>query len=157
MKKHLIALALLASCLACQPEGRVYVEHQSLSPDVEWLKKEVKTFEVPITTTNQVYNLSLSFRYATGYQFQTANVRVTEITPSGKKSIKEHALRIRENNGDYIGNPGYDIWDSEHLIESNKHYTEIGTYTYKIEHIMPTDPLNFAMEIGLILDKVKTE
>ena len=25
---------------------------------------------------------------------------------------------------------------------------------YKIEHIMPTDPLNFVMEIGLILDLV---
>ena len=35
--------------------------------------------------------------------------------------------------------------DSEHLIEQRKKYEEKGTYTYKIEHIMPTDPLHMAI------------
>lgn len=155
MKKLLTVIAVTISLVACQPEGRIYNEHQELSPEVEWLKKDVKTFNVPIVATNQVYNLSLSFRYANGYQYQTANMKVTEISPSGKETVKEYELKVREETGEYIGEAGYDIWDSEHLVEPNKKFEETGSYTYKIEHIMPNDPMNFAMEIGVILDKVK--
>lgn len=155
MKKLLTVLVIAASLFACQPEDRVFLEHQDLSPEVEWLKKDARTFKIPITNNNQAYNMSLSFRYANGYQYQTANVKVTETSPSGKETIKEYELKVREANGDYIGEAGYDIWDSEHLVESNKKYEETGTHTYVIEQNTPVDPLNFAMEIGLILDKSK--
>lgn len=155
MKKLLTIMTISISFFACQPEGRIYNEHQELSPEVEWLKKDVRTFKIPITGNNQTYNMSLSFRYATGYQYQTANVKVTETSPSGKETVKEYGLKIREANGDYIGEAGYDIWDSEHLIEPSKKFDETGTYTYVIEQNTPVDPLNFAMEVGIVLDKIK--
>jgi gliding motility-associated lipoprotein GldH len=153
MKNILLVLLLSISFFACQPEGRIYNEHQELSPEVEWLKKDVREFKVPVTDNSQSYKMSISFRYANGYQYKTANIKVTETRPSGIKSVKDYELKIREDNGDYIGEAGYDIWDSEHLIEPSKKFEETGTYTYKIEHTMPNDPLNFAMDIGLILDK----
>jgi len=153
MRKLLTILAVTASLLACQPENRIYIEHQELSPEIEWLKKDVREFKVPIEDNSIAYNMSLSFRYASGYQYQTANVKVTETSPSGKEIVKEYELKVRESNGDYIGEAGYDIWDSEHLVEPNKKYKETGTYTYVIEQNTPVDPLNFAMEIGVILDK----
>lgn len=155
MKQILSVFALFIAFTACQPEGRVYVKHQELSPNVEWLKKDVREFEVPIDDNNIPYNLSLSFRYANGYQYQVAKVKVTEISPSGKETEKEYDLKVRQDNGDYIGEAGYDIWDSEHLVEANKKYEEAGTYTYVIEHNMPNDPLNFAMEVGVIVDKAE--
>ncbi|MBL4592585.1 MAG: hypothetical protein JKX68_02075 [Flavobacteriales bacterium] len=155
MKKLLTVLAIAVSLLACQPEDRIFVEHQDLSPELEWLKKDKKTFKVPIEDNNQVYNMSLSFRYANGYQYPTVNVKVIETSPSGKETVKEYELKVRETNGDYIGEAGFDIWDSEHLVEANKKYEETGTYTYVIEQNTPVNPLNLAMEIGLILDKAK--
>lgn len=154
--KQLFTLLVIAiSFIACQPEGRVYMEHKELSPDLEWLKKDTREFKVPIENTETPYNLSLSFRYATGYQFDVAKVKVTEISPSGLETAKEYELKVKNDKGGYIGEPGLDIWDSEHLIEENKKYEEKGTYTYVIEHVMPQNPLNFAMEIGVILDKAK--
>jgi gliding motility-associated lipoprotein GldH len=155
MKKILTIMAIASILFACQPESRVFVDHQDLSPELEWLKKDVRIFELPLSDNNQTYNLSLSFRYASGYQYQTANVKVTETSPSGVVSIKEYELKVRESNGDYIGEPGLDIWDSEHLVESNKKYSETGIYTYTLEQNTSVDPLNFAMEIGVILDKAK--
>ena len=153
MKKILAVLALGFSFLACNPEGRIYSSHQELSPEVEWLKKDAREFEVPREDNSLDYQVSLSFRYATGFQYQSAKVKVTETSPSGKEEIKLYDLKVREANGDYIGEAGYDIWDSEHLVEVNKKYAEKGNYHYKIEHNMPSDPLNFAMEIGMIVDK----
>ncbi len=155
MKQLLSVLAITICLIACQPKGRIYVKHQKLSPMVEWLKKDIREFKVPIIDNSIAYNMSLSFRYANGYQYQVAKVKVTETSPSGKEMVKQYDLKVRKDNGDYIGDPGYDIWDSEHLVEPNKKYEETGTYTYLIEHNMPNDPLNFAMEVGVILDKVK--
>ena len=127
MRKLLTILAVTASLLACQSENRIYIEHQELSPEIQWLKKDVREFKVPIEDNSIAYNMSLSFRYASGYQYQTANVKVTETSPSGKEIVKEYELKVRESNGDYIGEAGYDIWDSEHLVEPNKKYKETGT------------------------------
>lgn len=155
MKRLLTAVTLIMGLIACNPEGRVFVEHKELSPQVEWLKKDKREFKVPIEDNSAAYNMSLSFRYANGYQYQVAKVKVTQTSPSGKEEVNEYDLKVRKDNGDYIGEAGYDIWDSEHLIEAGKKYDETGTYTYVIEHIMPADPLNFAMEIGVILDKAE--
>ena len=154
MRKLLTIIAVSVSLLACQSENRIYIEHQELSPELEWLKKDIREFELPIDDNSIAYNMSLSFRYATGYQYQTANVKVTETSPSGNETVNEYELKVREANGDYIGEAGFDIWDSEHMVEPNKTYKETGTYKYVIEQNTPVDPLNFAMEIGVILDKV---
>jgi gliding motility-associated lipoprotein GldH len=155
MKNIISILAIAAFTISCQPDGRVFVEHQELSPDLEWLKKDVREFKVPVEDNGIAYDMSLSFRFASGYQYPTANVKVTETSPSGVKRISEYKLKVREENGDYIGEPGFDIWDSEHLIAPNKKFLEVGDYTYLIEQNTPVDPLNYAMEIGIILDKAK--
>ena len=155
MNKLFAILILSVGLLSCQPEGRIFSENQELSPKLEWLKKDVIEFKVPVDDISSTYNLSFAFRYATGYQFKMAKIRVTETSPSGNEVMNEYELTVRDENGDYIGDVSLDIWDSEHQVESNKKYKEKGTYTYKIEHNMPSDPLNFAMELGLILDKTR--
>ena len=155
MIRLLTVLAMTISLIACQPKERVYVKHKELSPGLEWLKKDVREFKVPVEDNSIAYNMSLSFRYVHGYQYQVAKVKVTETSPSGKETVKEYDLKVREDNGDYIGKAGLDIWDSEHLVEPNKRYEETGNYIYVIEHNMPNDPLIFTMEIGVILDRVK--
>ena len=140
---------------ACQPEGQIYVEHQELSPKLEWLKKDTREFKVPIEDNSISYNLSLSFRYVSGFQYQAVKVKVIETSPSGNEMVKEYDLKTRDDNGDYIGEAGYEIWDSNHLIELNKKYNESGFYTYVIGHIMSDDPLKNAMEIGVVLEKAK--
>jgi gliding motility-associated lipoprotein GldH len=153
---RLLALFILAlGAVACQPEGQIYAEHQELSPGLEWLKKDIREFKVPIEDKSVSYTMRLSFRYLTGFEPHYVKVKVTEVSPSGKEKVNEYELKVRENTGDYIGELAYEIWDSTHLIEPNKQYSETGLYTYLIEHTMPDDPLKNAMEIGVILEKAK--
>jgi len=70
MTRLLTLLAITICLISCQPEGRIYAEHQALSPDVEWLKKDKREFNVPVTDNSLVYDLGLSFRFAEGYQYQ---------------------------------------------------------------------------------------
>jgi hypothetical protein len=80
-------------------------------------------------------------------------VKVTETSPNGKETIYDYELKVRNDKGNYIGKAGYDIWDSKLLVDPNKKFPETGTYSYLIEQNTPIDPLNFEMEIGIILDK----
>ncbi len=150
--KLLLVLSFLL-LLSCESENRIYSEHKELSPDVEWLKSDIQEFEIPISDVESSYQLSIAFRYASGYQYQTARIIITEISPTGIEESKEYELQIRNEKGEYLGDPAFDIWDSEHIIETNKKFSEKGSYTYRIEHSMPVDPLYYAMEIGMLLDK----
>jgi gliding motility-associated lipoprotein GldH len=155
MKRFLVTLIIAIGLFACQQEGRVFSEHKELSPKLEWLKKDAREFKVPVNDNSIAYNMSLSFRYLNGFENSAVKVKVTETSPAGVQVEKEYDLKVRDENGDYIGEFAYEIWDSEHSIETNKKYQETGTYTYVIEHNMPKDPLSKVMEIGIILDKAK--
>ena len=151
--KSIVSLASVAIIfIGCQSKSRIYSENQELSPQMEWLKSDVKTFKVKIDDPKKSYKLSLAFRYAEGYSSKLLKVSVIEISPTKKEKVVKYDLKIINEKGEYIGEPGLDIWDSEHLVEQNKKYQENGVYTYKIEHQMPSDVVNMAMEIGLIVD-----
>jgi len=155
MIRIIVLVSFTLSLAACQPEGRVYNEHKELSPEFRWSQIDTREFEVPIDDTSIPYNLTLSFRFINGYQYNAAKVSVIETSPSGKETVNEYTLKVRDDKGEYIGEAGYDIWDSEHLVEANKKYEETGIYTYTLAHSMPDDPLLNVMDIGVILDKAK--
>lgn len=138
--------------ISCQSKTRIYSENQELSPQMEWLKSDVKTFKVKIDDSEKSYKMSLAFRYTEGFSSKVLKVKVTEIAPSKKENVKTYNLKIINEKGEYIGEPGLDIWDSEHCVEKDKKYLEKGVYTYKIEHQMSPKVVNMAMEIGLMVD-----
>jgi len=150
----LVFFSIAVSITSCQPEGRTYVKHQTLSADLAWMKEDVKSFEIPIEDTSKVYAMSLAYRYANGYQFDRLVVHLTEKSPSGVVTENERTIKIRDVAGNYIGEPGYDIWDCEEIIDTPKRFDEKGNYSYQISHKMPQDQLHFGMEIGLILDEL---
>lgn len=155
MKKIAAIVGMLICMVGCSPEGRDYAEYKELSPMEEWLKKDVIAFSVPIEKENQEYNMSLAYRYVVGHNHEIVKVTVTETSPSGKEESIEHDLNMLDENGYYKGDGSLGIIDTEHLILANKVFKEKGVYTYKIQHMMPNDPIEFAIEIGVILDQAK--
>ena len=154
--KNIVAIVLTLICMiGCYPEGRDYAEYKELSPMEEWLRKDIIEFKVPIEKENQEYNMSLAYRRLVGHNHDVVKVKVTEISPSGIKESIEHDLNMLDESGYKKGDGSLGIIDTEHLIVPNKRFKEKGTYTYKIEHMMPNDPIVFAVEIGVILDQVK--
>ena len=154
--KKLIALLILGTIfISCTPEGQIFNENQELSPEVEWLKKDSRKFKVPVDNNSPNYEMIIAFRYADGFPYKEAKIKVTETSPSGKEEVYEYDLKVRDDNGDYIGEGSLDIWDSEHVVEKSKKFEETGNYKYVIEHNMPQDPMVFAMEIGMIFNKAK--
>jgi len=155
MKNIAAILIILTFMSGCSLEGRDYAEYKELSPMEEWLKKDVIVFKVPIEKDNLEYNMSLAYRYVVGHNHEIVKVKITETSPSGKVESLECDLNMLDENGYYKGDGSLGIIDTEHVISANKMFKETGIYNYEIEHMMPNDPNEFAVEIGVILDKVK--
>jgi hypothetical protein len=75
------------------------------------------------------------------------------ISPSGEVIQKEYTLKIKDDEGNYIGEAGMDLWDSNHLADPQLNLHEIGEYTIKLTHNMAMNPLPYVMELGVIIDK----
>jgi len=149
-----IAIGLVFFTLvSCKPEGRIYEKHKDLSPNVEWLRSDVRSFAFQIDDTISSYEVGVALRYASGFVHQYGKVSMVLTSPSGKSTEHMFSLKVREDNGDYIGEPGFEIWDSHHPVLKNVFFEESGEYTATFQHAMERDPMNMVMEIGLTIDK----
>jgi gliding motility-associated lipoprotein GldH len=152
MMRSIFYLFLLLGVSSCGND--VYFEqNQELSPKLEWQKSDKKTFNVKVDDLASKFQMKLNFRYIEGFSHKTFKVKVTEISPSRVKTVNSYELEIISPDGEYIGEPALDIWDSQHEIGAPISFKEKGNYTYVIEYEGETSALAFAMEIGIVLEK----
>ncbi|MFM9983706.1 MAG: gliding motility lipoprotein GldH [Flavobacteriales bacterium] len=155
MKSIFILLILVSSCAVwtgCKDNNVLYSKNQELSADYTWKKADIKTFEIDVTNNAHPHELAITFRYATGYMYDKVLLKVTETGPDKKVVRRDVDIQLRDEKGEFIGEKGFDIIDLEYIFDSGKEYPTIGKYTYTIEQDMPEiDPLDFAMEVGMIL------
>ena len=142
---------LLLSC----NRNKIFEEHQDLSPNLEW-KKDLKiNFNPDISDIDARYNVTIAFRHAHGYAYSNLPLRVKIISPSGKVSEKHYNIEVVDDSGQYKGEGIGDIWDLDFVAEENFAFSEVGTHQFFLEHELPVDPLNMAIELGLKIEKTK--
>lgn len=148
----LLALMGIVMLSSCTDKNIIFKEYQKFS-DNEWHRDDKKTFDLHIDDNRYPKQMVLTFRYATGYQFDKVRMRMTETNPDGERTLRDIEFNVRDEKGEFIGDKGFDIIDLEYELESNKHFPFHGDYTYTFEHTMPQgiETLHYAMEIGLIV------
>lgn len=148
--KKTILIALTSLLLLSCNNNSVYREFQK-TENLEWLNGDIKTFTFNNTNDTSSVNVFFAFRYAQGYQYPNALVKITEKTPNGEQTISLD-FKVRNADGTYIGDGSGDIWDIEIPIHENVKLPK-GTHTYVIENIMPIDKVHMVMEVGIIVKK----
>ena len=152
MKRSIFYLLLILGVSSCGND--VYFEqNQELSPKLQWQKSDKKTFNVRVDDLASKFQMKLNFRYVEGFAHKTFKVKVTEISPSKVITVNSYELEIISPDGEYIGEPALDIWDSQHEIGAPVAFKEKGNYTYILEYEGETNALAFAMEIGIVIEK----
>lgn len=148
----LLIFGMITTLNSCQDSKTIYEEHQSFGDAYEWTKNDKKTFVIDVKENSHPVQMTLALRYASGYMYEKALLKITEIDPQGNKVSRDVDVQIRDEKGEFVGEKGYDIIDLEMVLDEKKVFPVFGKYTYEIEHTMPEiDPLIFVMEIGLIV------
>lgn len=140
----------------CSDKNIIFKQYTKFD-NYEWKQDDPRTFTIHIDDNRKSKEMILSFRYATGYRFDKVFLKVTEIDPEGKRTMRDVDFRVRDEDGNFLGDKGFDIIDLDYVLDAHKEYPMHGDYTYTIEHVMPNkvQTLNYVMEIGLILQEQK--
>jgi len=149
----IIAFALFLS--ACN-ENRVYEKHRKNFTEYNWEKSKVLEFSPTIENINAEYQIYFAFRYIYGFPQEKIDINVEITSPSGVITNTVYTAVLRDGTNEY-GVCAGDYCDLEHLLEDNYKFQETGTYTFKVSQLTNEDPLQWVMEVGLIIDIIPIE
>ena len=150
--KFLSILLIVNGITSCSDKNIIFEEHQELSAEYTWRKDDIKTFVIDIQQNAHPYEFSIALRCASGYAYPNLPIRIKEVAPDGSTISRDMDIMVRDANGEFLGEKGYDIIDIEQIIDAKKSFPTFGKYTYTIQHMAPDiDVLDFPMEIGLIV------
>jgi gliding motility-associated lipoprotein GldH len=154
MKRNLFILIILTAFMVSCNHDKVFEKYEKMN-DNKWLKSQSLTFEVPIEDTSSVYDISLTVRHADYYTYANILVTIDQVTPVGEERYKNFDLRLRKNDGSFIGDGSGDIWDTKILVYKKMSFNNKGTYKFVVENHMPYVETEGIMEIGFVVEKAK--
>ena len=141
---------LLSSCNS----NVVYSKYQSFT-DNEWYAKDKAVFDIDITDTVTLNNISLMVRHADAYPYSNLFVFVTTKYPDGKTLTDTMEVVLADGKGKWQGSGAGDIFDFKIPIKKNVRFPLKGKYQFSFEQGMRVDPLPLIMDFGFEIEKSK--
>ncbi len=145
-----MAIFLLSSC----NNNLVYSKYQKFNEN-EWYAKDKAVFDIEITDTVTLNNISLMVRHADAYPYRNLFVFVTTKYPDGKTLTDTMEVILADEKGKWQGSGAGDIFDFKIPIKKNVRFPLAGKYQFSFEHGMRVDPLPLIMDFGFEIEKSK--
>jgi gliding motility-associated lipoprotein GldH len=146
----LIAALFFASC----NKNVVYTKYETFN-DSQWFAKDKAVFDVEITDTQTLNNISLMVRHADTYPYNNLFLFVTTKYPDGKVLTDTMEVVLSNSKGEWMGSGAGDIFDFKVPIKKNVRFPLAGKYQFIFEQSMRVDPLPMIMDFGFEIEKVK--
>jgi gliding motility-associated lipoprotein GldH len=134
----------------------VYREYKTFEEN-EWSSKEKAVFEMDITDTQSLNNISLMVRHADGYPFSNIFLFVTTSYPDGAVKTDTMEVMLANDKGEWQGDGAGDIFDLKVPIKKNVRFPLSGHYKFEFTQAMDADPLPLIMDFGFEIEKTKAE
>ena len=141
---------LLSSC----NNNVVYSKYQKFNEN-EWYAKDKVVFDVDITDTVTLNNISLMVRHADGYPFSNLFLFVSTKYPDGRTISDTMEVVLADSKGKWQGSGAGDIFDFKVPIKKNVRFPLSGKYQFIFEQGMRPDPLPLIMDFGFEIEKSK--
>lgn len=148
---YLLSFALILIASACK-DNRVYENYIDI-PSHEWNKDSIARFEVEITDSIQLHNISVNIRNTGKYPFSNLWVFIKEISPEGKINEEKFECHLASKTGEWYGSGFGNIFDLQVLYKPAIQFTKPGLYTFEMVHGMRDENLPGMVNVGLKIDK----
>lgn len=154
MRALLAAIAILLFTASCEP-NRVF-ERQVAIAGHEWAHSQMPEYRVDIPDTTSTYTIFLSIRHQNDYPFSNLWLRLHTEYPSGKTGTLRQQVLLGDNEQHrWRGECLNEVCNVLLPIVEDLSLSEVGMYTFRIEHIMRTNPLPGIMDVGLRVEQAK--
>lgn len=147
-------LSFLVLFLSSCNKNIVYSKYQTFE-DAQWYAKDKAVFDLEITDTQTLNNISLMVRHADTYPYNNLFLFVTTKYPDGKVLTDTMEVILANSKGEWLGSGVGDIFDFKVPIKKNVRFPLGGKYQFVFEQAMRVDPLPMIMDFGFEIEKSK--
>jgi len=119
----------------------------------EWSSNNAATATIEIKDTTALYNIYFVLRHEDAYRYKNIWVDIQMKSPDTTLTVKrEFTLATNEK---WLGTAMSDI--IEHRIAFNNAPAKLlkGTYTFTLHQVMREDPLQYILNAGIRVEKIK--
>jgi gliding motility-associated lipoprotein GldH len=127
-------------------------------PNHEWSNSYKPEIAFEITDTTSFYNIYVVLRHTDAYRYKNIWMNVYTQVPGDTIRKQRLDLLLATDDKGWLGSGMDDIY--EHRIRITnipQRLSRPGTYKFKLEQIMREEPLQYVMNVGVRVEKVKSE
>lgn len=148
-KRFTLLFILPFMLLACG-RGKIFEEHKKID-NMTWDRFEVIKFNIPIEKTGVPYDLIFAMRHHTDIPFDELEINFTMRTPGGETRSRDYTIRIRDREGNLVGDGMGALWDIRVPMKEGYVFSEEGVCEVEIANRMHRLKTVGVMEIGFIV------
>ncbi len=150
MRKAVVLLPLICLLLVSCDKAKIYEKHLD-NDRITWNRFDVKTFKVDIEDISSSYDFYIAIRHITAFPLDHIDIEFNIYTPSGEVRLLEQTIKLKDGEGNWLGDGMGDMWDFTRLIREDFRFNEAGTCTVEISSTMPQADLPGILQVGLIV------
>lgn len=151
--KYTLLLALLVLLTSCN-KNVVYSEYKTFKEEA-WYAKDKAVFDLEMTDTQSLNNISLMVRHGDAYPFNNLFLFVSTKYPDGKILTDTMEIVLASQKGEWLGSGVGDIFDFKVPVKKNVRFPLAGKYQFSFEQAMRVDPLPMVLDFGFEIEKSK--
>jgi len=152
--KKLFATLLLLLSLIIACETIDVFEKNVRIPNHEWSNSYQPQIEFEISDTTSLYNIYVVLRHTDAYRYKNIYMNIYTQVPGDSVMKQRLDLQLAADDKGWLGSGMDDIFEHRILIAKGK-FSKAGLYKYKLEQIMREEPLQYVLNVGIRVEKVK--
>ena len=152
-RKFIISFFLTAFLVltACSPD-KIYEKHTRLD-NLSWNRFREFVFEVAVEDLSAGYDFYIAIRHHTDIPYEELSINFAFRTPDGEYRSRDYDIRIKDRDGNLLGDGLGELWDLEVLLRKGFRFKAKGICRFEISNRMSRTETVGILEVGLIVRK----
>jgi gliding motility-associated lipoprotein GldH len=149
------AIAIIIFLASCTTSTNDVFQKTMLLSKHEWASADKKTFTFLIQDTTALYNISVVLRHADAYRYNNIWMNITTQSPDKQVFTQQLDMKLGDNTKGWLGTGMDDIYEHRIMITRQPIALKEGEYNFTLQQIMREDPLQYILNAGILIEKVR--
>lgn len=141
---------MLASCNTLD----VY-EKTVFFPDHQWKSSHKPSFTFSVEDTSAAYQISVILRHEDAYHYNNIWLNISTQSPRDTAKTQLINVILANNKKGWLGTGMDDVYEHRAGITRTPVKLKKGTYTFTLQQHMREEPLQYVLNAGIRVEKVK--
>lgn len=147
-----VVIFLLILCYSCHHD--YFYEKVDNIDKEKWSKEQILDYQIDILDSTAFYDVYLLVRNTTDYQTQMLYLFLTTQFPTGVEAKDTLGCIISDPRGKWMGKGRGRVKENEFLLRERVRFPIKGSYHFKVQQAMRTEPLEGIESFGIRFDYI---